>query len=226
MARNDCFVAGYLHTYSVISIILPTAYRPDVLKECLSSIERTAANLQNVEVLAGIEPDDEETRHILQRCLFAKTQRRHLDHLAEYQNWLATYASGEYFWLLNDDCAILTPNWDDTIHELQPQYGHTIPSGIDKEPACDYSEFPILGRKSVEALGWLAPPYCPAWGADTILFNLYNACGLVQKTGIELRHTLVNDRTHKRIGEIFEKQDYTPRKKDIECLNMLWKQST
>lgn len=190
-----------------LSIILPTAHRPTMLQNFLSSVQSTVKHMSSIEVIAGVEPDDEDTKKVLRSCkFFVKGFVAEMKgNLAKYQNLLAEHATGNYLWLLNDDAEILTYGFDAEIAKLSMwNYGH-----VDSKSPGRYAEFPVLGRCAVEALGYLAPPQMTAWHTDPYLYNIYNGAGLVEHTKIEVRHTKVFDKTRASMEKNHTNQELT-----------------
>lgn len=177
------------------SIILASRERSLLLVDLMKSIKDTTTDIDNVEVLVGIDDDDPEShdaaRHITGWHSFAKFHSRPRSNMLnrDYLNWLsAHFSTGKYVIVTNDDTAFRTPNWDqialaklDDYLKDKPDriaYGYMSDALINRQ-GMDYCCFPLLTREGINALGFTLPAECPGWNADIIIWRLYSAVGRI-----------------------------------------------
>ena len=109
----------------MISVLIPSRGRPKSLAGSADSLLSLAANPDQVEILAAIDPDDEPAYAGLRdegRIRFWTAPERYgYMRLERYYNHLAAMAQGS--WLLgtwNDDARMLTQGWDEIIEAQDP----------------------------------------------------------------------------------------------------------
>lgn len=139
---------------TVISVLLPTRGRREMLKRSLESLINTASDPSRVELLLGIDDDDEGVKEYIQNEIapFLKEQlvecRAQIfkplgyENLHTYVNTLAGAATGEWIFFWNDDGVMLTENWDDVIESYNGQFKLLAPR--DNHNGHPYAIFPIL----------------------------------------------------------------------------------
>ena len=182
----------------MISIILNSRKRIELLKNLLSSISRTVSDLSNIEVLINLDSDDTESidlinsiRSSLQfncRALIADR----IDNMMKRINISASEAVGDYIFILNDDVQFETYYWDLKI-DFDPNkvlYIGTNDNSIDKEGGKQYSSFPILTRAAYNALGRFMCEEFVGLGADVHLWRIFNEIGRITHCDIDLDHIL------------------------------------
>jgi len=141
---------------SVISVLLPTRGRREVLKSSLESLITKAKNPEKVELLLGIDDDDEGLREYIEAEI-APMLREHkvecranifkplgYENLHVYVNTLAGNASGEWLFFWNDDGVMVTDNWDEVIRGYTGQFKLLAPR--DNHNGHPYAIFPIVPR--------------------------------------------------------------------------------
>ena len=113
----------------IVSIIIPTKDKKDVLEKCVKSIlEKT--NYKNIEIII-VDHDSEEqaTKDYLLRLQRSK-KIKVLKYSGEFNyskinNYAATQAKGEFLIFLNNDTEVITPNWIEEMLEfaMRPEIG-------------------------------------------------------------------------------------------------------
>lgn len=108
----------------MISILLPSRKRPELLIRCLSSIANNASNPASYEVCLRLHRDDLATIKllpiILQICpvrVVIGFQHNGYNSLAWFYQECAAISRGDYVWIANDDVTVNTPGWDDVFKE-------------------------------------------------------------------------------------------------------------
>lgn len=171
------------------TIIIPSRGRILKLKDLLDSIIASCSDISRVEFCIGLDIDDPVLNEYL-ILLSAYTNihktifvRNHSDNLSDgYYNFMAKTANGRWLWVLNDDCIMFIPGWDNIIRSkvidaklvgkiVYIKIGGTGISSADGS----YSSFPIQSRESVQTLGYFHYPLIFSWDADEVLWNAYNS---------------------------------------------------
>ncbi len=227
--------SGHASPGPKFSIVFPTRERTGLLCDLLTSIQKTTANISDVEVLIAVDVDDKATQKSLRfnAYPFVKVYEcaRSLNFSRDYYTMLAQQSKGRWIITANDDCRFETQNWDKIAYEtLKDQSGIVygwIQDGIDGFRAKghgNYCCFPLQGRAGFEALGYIFPERVPTWGADIWAKNLYDQVDSVVDIPITLRHfchhnlTREQDAISKRIAMNQVPFDMTPTYEEINKL--------
>ncbi len=141
---------------SIISVLLPTRGRREVLKSSLESLILKANNTEKIELLLGIDDDDEGAREYIEKEI-APMLREHrvecranifkplgYENLHVYVNTLAGNASGDWLFFWNDDGVMVTEGWDDVVRSYTGQFKLLAPR--DNHNGHPYAIFPIVPR--------------------------------------------------------------------------------
>lgn len=141
---------------TVISILLPTRGRTDMLLRSIKSLVEKASNPQRIEILLGIDDDDKQiqpyiTEHIAPflkenniECRASLFQPIGYENLHHYVNTLAGNATGEWLFFWNDDGVMLSSGWDDVIESYNGQFKILAPK--DNHDGHPYAIFPIVPK--------------------------------------------------------------------------------
>ena len=119
-----------------ISVLLATRSRPKMLEDSIDSLLSNVSDSTNVEILLGVDNDDQETIDFIQTEDFqnkmqdtynADVQAILFDRLGyknlhQYMNTLWGQASGEWLMLWNDDAIMQTQNWDLEIGKFDDEF--------------------------------------------------------------------------------------------------------
>lgn len=140
----------------VITILLPTRGRTLMLKRSLESLISLASDPSSIELLLGIDEDDQDVREYIQTEI-APVLRQHgiecranvfrplgYENLHVYVNTLAANATGDWLFFWNDDGIMTTPCWDDIIRSYTGQFKLLAPR--DNHNGHPYAIFPIVPR--------------------------------------------------------------------------------
>jgi hypothetical protein len=180
----------------MISIFFNSRGRVLHLRSLLNSIEMTAANPCNIEVLVQIDEDDEESiaffneegdySFILRFFIGDRPKNLHTS-----INNLAKNTHGDFLFVLNDDTQFTTYGWDNSFKHIDSKdiwYLRTKDNSCDKVYDKLYSSFPILTRGAYEALGYFMSEKFVGLGADAHLWRLFSAVGRVKETDVNIDH--------------------------------------
>jgi hypothetical protein len=141
---------------SIISVLLPTRGRREVLKSSLESLISKATDPENVELLLGIDDDDEGAREYIEQEIAPMLREYRVEcranifkplgyeNLHVYVNTLAGNASGDWLFFWNDDGIMVTDGWDDVIRSYTGQFKLLAPR--DNHDGHPYAIFPIVPR--------------------------------------------------------------------------------
>ena len=144
MANND----------TIISILLPSRGRRDVLKESILTLIENASNPKRLELLLGLDADDEGVQEYIKyniapiikehevECRANIFEPLGYENLHTYVNTLASNANGKWLMFWNDDGLMKTKNWDNVISEYNGQFKLLAPK--DNHEGHPYAIFPIV----------------------------------------------------------------------------------
>ena len=179
------------------SLIIPSKNRPEYLKKCLDTFFQKAAEPHFVEAIVMLDVEDIEYCHEMQDfflhsehnvCTVIK-KNGSVDFNRHYMNHGAQCAHGHYMWVLNDECEMVTDEWDRLIREavndpnrnelqrspLAPLYIMTADDTHTHEGSFHTkgSSFPILTAPFVEAINGLLFPEIQMWGSDIAMYHFF-----------------------------------------------------
>ncbi|MHA2180337.1 MAG: hypothetical protein ACXAAH_02805 [Promethearchaeota archaeon] len=162
----------------------------------MNSIEMTAANPYDIEVLVQIDEDDEESiaffneensySFILRSFIADRPKNLHTS-----INNLAKNTNGDFLFVLNDDTQFTTYGWDNSIKHIDSKdiwYLRTKDNSCDKVHDKLYSSFPILTRGAYKALGYFMSEKFVGLGADAHLWRLFKGVDRVKETDVNIDH--------------------------------------
>ena len=119
-----------------ISVLLATRQRTKLLDKSIDSLLSNVNNTDNVEIMLGIDNDDQETLDFVQSEDFQNKMqveynvdvqavlfdRLGYKNLHQYMNQLWAQASGEWLMLWNDDAIMETKDWDLEIGKFDNEF--------------------------------------------------------------------------------------------------------
>jgi hypothetical protein len=181
----------------MITLILNSRKRVQQLGNLLESIRTKSFNLDNIEILIGVDDDDESTMLylkaytglIMNNVWMVVSPRPTNLHVS--LNKLAGMAKGHFIFVLNDDTEMMTTHWDLELSNINPDevwYIATQDNSADKEQGGKYSSFPILTRAAYDALGYFMSEAFVGLGADVHLWRVFDSVGRTKQSSIELDH--------------------------------------
>jgi len=196
------------------SIILNSRGRLKLLKNLLESIKKNTTSLNKIQVLIRIDYDDDNTVDWVNKvCNYAFTRfliGERVKNLHVSLNELAGMAAGNWIFVMNDDCEILTLGWDDIVRSKIYQYklenkinddillGLTSCNSVDKSPKLPYSSFPVISKEAVNVLNMMMYPQLPGLYGDTTIYLLYQSINrLVDLNEVKIDH--INHNSYDRV---------------------------
>ncbi len=217
----------------MISVLLPTRARPDLVKRSLESLQNTASKRSNYEVLVAVDHDDELSKTSLQRDipsdlldgLFYST-RYGYSALHCYYNFLSVKSEGGFLFLWNDDAMMETVGWDENIlasgassdiFALEPRSQHT-----SQNMSC----FPVISRGYYELFRYFSKSvHC-----DSYIQDVSRAAGVARGVEVSIFHdrfdltgnnndeTYVESRSGYRTDEYLGPEMTRNRAEDVETI--------
>ena len=139
---------------TIISVLLPTRGRTDQLFTSLKTLVDKASNPARLEILLGIDDDDENIKPYLQdtvapylkeklvECRASVFKPLGYENLHTYVNTLAGNATGEWLFFWNDDALMISDNWDNEIEKYNGQFKLLAPK--DNHDGHPYAILPIV----------------------------------------------------------------------------------
>lgn len=142
---------------TVISMLLPTRGRTDMLKRSIFSLIEKAEDPSRVEIILGIDEDEQDLlSKYLQEEVAPFLKENNVEcranvfvpmgytNLHQYVNTLAANANGDWMFFWNDDGVMLSENWDTEIEKYNGQFKLLAPR--DNHDGHPYAIFPIVPR--------------------------------------------------------------------------------
>lgn len=172
------------------SIILNSRGRVPLLKNLISNIEKTTKFLDKTEVLIRIDDDDKESVEFAAENTKSYV-KFFIDKRAASLNacltFLAQQSSAEFVFQINDDCEILTQNWDEIILNKIQEYRSSKKikdrilyvgvedNSMDKTPGAKYSSFCAISKKAIDVIGLIMYEEFVGLGGDSSIYRVYEA---------------------------------------------------
>jgi hypothetical protein len=112
--------------------------------------------------------------------LFVKERNANLH---ERINELLPECRGEYLFVLNDDCRLVSKGWDECAYRVldgegDVVYGRTYDNSIDRVNQ-DYAAFPIMSKRAANKLGFIMDDTFGNHGSDVVTYRIYEQAGKV-----------------------------------------------
>lgn len=183
-----------------ISLLAPTRARPNNMQRLWDSIEETADNLDNIEIVFYLD-DDDEAGHEKFLEMSKKNQNiiatggARLEIGSNMWNEAYTKATGEIIMLASDDIVFRTPHWDTTVIGRF----HRTPDRIRYVWGNDgwkrfrrWGTHGFIHRNWVNAVGYFVPPLT-FYGMDdwfTVIAKKVGRADLLEDMLIEHLHVM------------------------------------
>ena len=141
---------------TIITLLLPTRGRTDVLKKSLESLVSKASHTKRIEIILGLDDDDNKVKKYIEdeiapylrenkiECRANIFQPLGYENLHTYVNTLAQSATGEWLFFWNDDALMLTEGWDEVITSYNGQFKLLGPK--DNHNGHPYAILPIVPK--------------------------------------------------------------------------------
>lgn len=149
----------------LVTFLIPTRKRIDMLRHSLESIRSTCSNAANFEVIVIFDDDDLDTLAAFERLQFdfkieiMVSKRFGYYGLHHYLNNAFAISSGKWLWLWNDDLRMIGSGWDLVVEEYGDKFLVLNPSNAHpywKKYCKDATISPLVPREWFEVLGRLS----------------------------------------------------------------------
>jgi hypothetical protein len=198
---------------TIISVILPTRKRANILLKSIKTLVETAADASRLEILLGIDEDDTETKEFLQNDVAEYLKETGVEcrasifkplgyaKLHTYVNTLAASARGSWIFFWNDDGLMVTPGWDNVIASYTGQFKLLAPR--DNHDGHPYAIFPIVPRDWFMLMDHLSMNA----QNDTWLSHIAYMLDIFERIDVEFIHDRA-DLTGNNNDETFQNREY------------------
>jgi len=151
---------------AVISVLLPTRGRREVLRKSLDSLVSKAKHPERLEILFGVDEDDQSVIDYIKEEIAEDLKEVGIEARASifkplgyenlhiYVNTLAGAATGDWFFFWNDDCLMVSEGWDEVIDQYNGQFKLLGPK--DNHNGHPYAILPIVPRDWFILMGHLS----------------------------------------------------------------------
>jgi hypothetical protein len=174
-------------------VILPTRGRTESLKKSLLSLINHAANPERIEILLGVDDDDQESHTWARTYIFPELIKKNINaiqvefqpmgyiRLHEYVNSLAKFANGRWIMFWNDDAVMETKHWDQKITQHDGEFVCLRMPTHNQHP---YAIFPIVPREWYYLFERLSPHQL----SDAWISQVAYMAGIMRTVDIQVRH--------------------------------------
>jgi hypothetical protein len=151
-----------LETMTLFSFLLPTRGRPEGVQQFLQSVAETTEELDQIEVVLGVDDDDLSSHHFTHdRVRLKTTVFPHGLTMGRMNRACFDVSCGRYIFLMNDDVVSCTEGWDRRVRQAFAYLGDDIAlihvnDGIFGDKLCT---FPLLSRQACLEIGLCPPDY-------------------------------------------------------------------
>lgn len=179
----------------VISVIIPTFARPEMLRRCILSHVNLAKGVGRLEFCVHVKVEDIDSQRMVKRVAALLSTRvawiagpnLGYGHVHEYARDAAMLSSGAWLFFTGDDCEVLTEGWDALLDEWDATKVAFFETADERESTLTVGPLPlnlhgatvrttgcvcstqILSREAWVALG----EACPHRAADTYLKEVF-----------------------------------------------------
>jgi len=167
-----------------VSILLPTRGRIESVKKSVQSLLDKAIEPENIEILFRLDDDDDTDPEELQSLhtnvkIIIGPRLKGYQSLNIFYNELCEIATGEWFFLWNDDAVMLSDCWDlflmdECKNKLLVQVGEE--EWIQKELENFTTPFPIINKRYYEILGHMSVSYYNDTGIGVVMMLAEQMC--------------------------------------------------
>jgi hypothetical protein len=187
----------------LISLLLPSRGRPDLVRRLFQSIIDETADLHNLEIILYLDEDDTISHGIEERRLNVLKIVGPQATMGAYNTKCLERSSGEIIILMNDDLVMCTPGWDQKIRD----FSMSIPDGIflaypDDMEKAHLSTFPIMSRKTCEILSNPYPQEYDDLFIDDHLFDIFTRLKYLGENRMVYLNKILFDHRHFINGEV------------------------
>lgn len=169
----------------LISVLLPTRARVDLVQRSVRSLLETATDPSNIEILVAYDSDDTTSQDYFNSSNWQEfinnyksnaqafeTESWGYSALNKYYNFLGKQSHGQWLLIWNDDALMKSPGWDDHIANNQDFMGMLHMTCENYRPK--FALFPLINRAWLDVFGYVGENPVDSWihhvsmEADTI----------------------------------------------------------
>ncbi|MBC8509425.1 MAG: hypothetical protein H8D34_31630 [Chloroflexi bacterium] len=189
--------------YPIISLLLPTRGRPNLVNRLFKSISVNTTHLEQIEIILYVDEDDVGSHHLGSEEVSVKRIIGPRTSMGAYNSACYAAAQGDIIILVNDDMIIGTQGWDTKIIDLHTSISDKIylAYGNDLFKKGNLCTFPILSRRTCELL---VEPYPKEYQGAFIDYHLLDIFKRLQHAEFDRIHYLediVFEHLHYRTGK-------------------------
>lgn len=174
----------------MISLLLPSRKRPDILARMCESAYATASDPSGVEIVVRYDDDDEESFDLCPtRC--AKIKGPRIRKMTQYWNQCFEVCEGDVVCQANDDMVFTTFGWDTMVEEAFEEVPDKIMLAHGSDVYGHGSNFgphAFVSRLWVETLGYFIPPHYSSDFGDAHINELANMIGRRRYLPFNIEH--------------------------------------
>lgn len=194
MKNQNELIKKHFNVDKLISIIVPSRGRKELIESFLQSVEDNTKNKKRVQVITVTDVDSiEDTTNILnyynennltfELCNVVRPRSTCIND--DYYNFAYQLTNSYFVWALGNDCKILTKDWDELFYNKTKPFFRNILKNkkyyyihvyddihkTAKEANC----FPILSSNYCDKVREMLPCFFKNWTADTYLWEVVRA---------------------------------------------------
>lgn len=149
----------------LLTILFPSRNRFDLFKRTIDSFADNAKNINNLQIVAKFDTDDDssltrlnEIRKDVNIKILISDRKNGYKSLHEYCNEMLEHATGDWVLFVNDDCLMLTKDWDTILENANPSPADKFKgsSRLALLNPQNHIEFPIVRTDICKQLGYFA----------------------------------------------------------------------
>lgn len=158
----------------LISVLLPTRNRIDLVNRSVQSLLDTATNPADIEILVAFDSDDNESQDYFNsdkwqefinsygsNARVFETEPWGYSALNKYYNFLAEQSTGRWLLIWNDDALMKSTGWDEHITNNQDFVGMLHMTCENYRPK--FALFPLINRVWLDVFGYVGENPVDSW---------------------------------------------------------------
>lgn len=178
----------------MISILLPTRQRPEMLMRMYESAMDLAHSSKDIEMVAYIDDDDNSYDSLLdnppERSTFIVGPRKVI---SECWNECWESSAGDIFFHCGDDIVFRTQDWDKVVQDTFKEYDDRIvflygDDGNGESERNSFGTHGFIHRNWTDTVGYFVPPYFTSDFNDTFLNDVAKKIGRHRHIDILTEH--------------------------------------
>lgn len=198
---------------ALISLLLPTRGRPELVERFFASVINTAEHLAAIEVILYVDDDDPGSHQLNGGPLHTVRIIGPNRSMGAYNTACYRACRGQIVVLVNDDMVMGTAGWDRALRDLDSRYADRIYLAYanDLLKKRGLATFPILARSTCELL---VDPYPDTYAGAFIDVHLFDIFKRVQQAGFEriiYLPEVIFEHLHYRTGKASYDDTYSKR---------------